>query len=438
MKKYIIYIFITLLSSVAYAQNQKISLADAIQIGLQNRIELKNQQLLIQLAESENDKIKAKWNPQVTASGDARINTQLQQNILPFKFGQNGFEAGETVLKFGRTFNTILTLQAEQKLYDANKKIDQKINTTQVENQKNQREQQEISIKQSISEAYYAAVFNKERIDFQRDALERATTNLDIAKVKFANGTMLESDFNRFQLDRSNAQISLNKALQDYELSVENLAYQMNQKVENMEIADNLASILKNSQAQTLMAIEQRPEIRGEEISISNYELNIQKQKVRNLPTVSAYANYTALQQNNSINPFMKDTWFPYNYLGIKANLLIFDGKQAKLNERDLKIRQQINQNNIEKLKADFNNEAQQAYKTLEQSQLDINETKKNIELAKQIFDIDKLRFEKGVLSLSELKNTEFSLQNAENNYLSSVYNFLVASIKYKKAVGSL
>ena len=76
-------------------------------------------------------------------------------------------------------------------------------------------------------------------------------------------------------------------------------------------------------------------------------------------------------------------------------------GKQAKLNERDLKIRQQINQNNIEKYKADFANEARQAFKTLEQAKLDIAETQKNIDLAKQIFATDKFRYEKGVLQLS-------------------------------------
>lgn len=437
MKKYII-AYITLMSSVAYAQNPKLSLDDAINLGLQNRIELKNQNLLIQLAETEDDKIKAKWNPQINATGDVRVNTQLQQNILPFKFGQNGIESGETVLKFGRTFVNTFGLQAEQKLFDANKKIDQKINLSQVDNQKNSLELQKINIKQAITEAYYLAIFNKERLTYAQDALDRANVNIKIAQVRLQNGTLLENDFKRFELDVSNAKIALTKALQDYEVSIENLAYQMNQKVESVEIADNLANILKNSSTNIPIAYQQRPEILSEEISIRNFDLNLQKQKIRNLPTVSAYANYTALQQNNSFNPFSKDTWFPFNYFGIKANLLIFDGKQSKLNERDLKIRQQINQNNIEKYKADFANEARQAIKTLEQAKLDIAETQKNIDLAKQIFATDKFRYEKGVLQFSDLKNAEFSLQNAENNYLSSVYNFLIASIRYKKAVGGL
>jgi outer membrane protein TolC len=54
---------------------QKITLNEAIQKGIENRIELKTQALNIEIANSENDKIKAKWLPQVSASGDVRWNT---------------------------------------------------------------------------------------------------------------------------------------------------------------------------------------------------------------------------------------------------------------------------------------------------------------------------------------------------------------------------
>lgn len=434
MKKILILSYLVTQSAIGFTQ--KLTLEEAINTGLQNRIELKNQQLLIQIAETENDKIKAKWLPQISASADMRANTQLQQNILPFAFGKNGIEAGESVIKFGRTFNNTLGLQAEQKIYDANKKLDQQLNATQVESQKNTLEQQRINIRQGITEAYYSAVFNKERISFAQKTLDRANTNLEIADARFKNGTILENDLNRFKLDVSNATLTLTKAKQDYALSIETLAYQMYAKPEGLDIATDLETILKATSLNQQTAYEQRPEIKSEEISIRSNDLNFLKQKTRNMPTVSAYGNYTALQQNNNFNPFAKDTWFPFNYVGIRANIALFDGKQVKLSQRDIRIRQQISQNNIEKYKADFANEARTTLKGLEQAKLDMAETQKNIELAKQILETDKFRYEKGVLQLSDLKNSEFSLQNAENNYLSSVYNFLVATVRYKKAVG--
>jgi len=166
--------------------------------------------------------------------------------------------------------------------------------------------------------------------------------------------------------------------------------------------------------------------------------LNAQKQRAKNWPTLAAYGNYSVLQLADQFNPFQSGTWFPFNYVGLRLNVPIFDGGQARLAAKDYRIRQQINRNTVEKFRAEFDYEAKSAFKQMTQARLDIGETQKNVALAQQILATDQLRFDKGTLTLSDLKNAEFSLQNAENNYLTSVYNFLVALVRYKKAVGGL
>ena len=64
------------------ASAQRLTLDDAIKLALENRWELKNQQLQIRLAEGENDKLRAKWLPQINASADMRWNTQLQTSVF--------------------------------------------------------------------------------------------------------------------------------------------------------------------------------------------------------------------------------------------------------------------------------------------------------------------------------------------------------------------
>jgi outer membrane protein TolC len=176
-------------------QAQKISLNQAIQIGLDNQIELKNQSLQVQIAQAENQKVKAKWLPQLSANADFRWNTQLQTTILPFDIsGQNPGSSSQA--RLGVPFNNTLGLQLEQKIIDANQKIDRKINQIQVENQQNTLEQQKIKLKQAITEAYYLAVFNQTRIAFAERQLARYQVDKESAETKFKSGTLLESDFN--------------------------------------------------------------------------------------------------------------------------------------------------------------------------------------------------------------------------------------------------
>ena len=420
--------------SVAFSQN--LTLEQAVQRGLENRIELKSQNLNVQIASSENEKVKARWLPQVSGSADLRWNTQLQTTVLPFALPGSG--ESQTEIKLGRPFNNTFILQAEQKLYDANRKIDRTVNDTQVEAQKNNLEQIRVNLSQSITEAYYNGVFAKERLNLSALALQRANSYFEVGKARFDQGAILKNDLDKLELDVSNARLTQTKNQQDYDLALIALQYQLN-TTDKVEPAEDLQAIFNYSQIiESQSNIEKRTEIKAEELNLRLNQLNAEKQLARNKPMVSAYGNYSFFQLAETFNPFEKGTWFPANYVGIRANVPIFDGRQARLAANDFKIRQQINTLNTERLRNDFSFESKSTWNTLQQSKLNLEEAKKNIALAQRILETDKFRFEKGVILLSDLKNTEYALQSAENQYLSSIYNFLIASVRYKRASGNL
>jgi outer membrane protein len=418
--------------------SQKYNLETAISEGLKNRIEIKNQKLLTEIANRQYAKIAAQWLPQVSGSVDMRWNTQLQTTILPFDItGQNPGE--NSTVKFGLPFNNSIGLQADQKIFDANKKIDKAINDNSVAQREIDLERQITNIKQSITEAYYGVLLNKEQIKTTQEAYERAKTALASAETKFKMGTLLENDFNRFVLDENNAKVALDKAKMDYDLTLSTLKYQMG-LTENIEIdaAEDLNLILAKTSASYHLQYETRPEIKSEEALLKLNSLNVDKQMAKNKPTLSAYGNYSVLQLNKQFNPFSANTWYPFNYVGVKLNVPIFNGKQSSLNATDFKIQQEINRNNLQKIRSDFEQEARTSTKQMVQAKLDLEQTQKNIQLAQSIYNVDKFRFESGVLALSDLKNSEYSLKQAENNYLNAIYSFLLAELKYKKATGNL
>lgn len=416
--------------------SQSLSLEQAVQQGMENRIELKSQNLNLQIASAENDKLKARWLPQVNGNADLRWNTQLPTTVLPFALPGTG--ESQTEIKLGRPFNNTFAVQADQKIYDANRKIDRQLNNTQVEAQKNTLEQIRINIKQAITEAYYNCVFAKEKLNLSALALQRASSYQEVGQARFEQGAILKNDLDKLELDVSNAKLAQTKNQQDYELALIALQYQMN-TTSKVEPAEDLQNIFNYSQiVESASNIDKRTEIKAEELNLRLNEINVQKQLARNKPSVSAYGNYSYFQLAESFNPFIKNTWFPSNYIGLRANVPIFDGRQARLAANDFKIRQQINTLNTERLRNDFTYESKSTWNTLQQSKLNLDEARKNIALAQRILETDKFRFEKGVILLTDLKNTEYSLQSAENQYLSSIYNFLIASVRYKKASGNL
>lgn len=417
-------------------QAQKLSLDDALKMALENRLEVKNQQLQLRISEGEEAKLRAKWLPQVNASADMRWNTQLQTSVFknaPFANGQ------DVKLVLGVPFNNNVGLSAEQKVYDAATKYDRLINQETVEGQKITLEKQKIDIKQAVTEAYYAVLFSQEKITLAEKAVVRAQAYWESGKTKWEKGTMLKNDFDRLLLDVNNAQTALTKAKQDLKVNQAYLLYQIGLKQSSVELTETLENVLATSENTTPeMALDTRPELKQEQSALRVNELLQQKQKSRLAPLVSAYGNYTALQLNDKFNPFSSGTWFPFNYVGLKLNIPLYDGKQTAILRNEYALKTQVNRNTIDKLKGDFEYEITNTTTVLAQEKANVLDTKKNVTLAQQILETDRFRYEKGTLLLADLKNTEYSLQNAETNYLNSVYQFLIAYVRYKKAAGTL
>jgi outer membrane protein TolC len=172
----------------------------------------------------------------------------------------------------------------------------------------------------------------------------------------------------------------------------------------------------------------ERPEIRAEEIERQRNALEVDKAGARLKPELSAYGNYTLLALDADLTD--------YSNLGVRAALPIYDGKQARLDAEEYRLRQQINDANLERLRADVAHEIKTARKSLAQARLSLEESQRNIDLARRIYETDQFRFRQGVLLQNDLKTAELSLQTAENNYLGVVYDYLVAALNYRKAIG--
>lgn len=428
MVRLFLMVFFLLLVNRALTQN--LSLAEAIETGIKNRTELKTGSLLLQLEQQKNDKIKAAWMPQVSASGDFRYNVILQKSVLPIgEFGIPGVgQDVTTTVAFGVPFNTTVGVDVTQKLYDPIKTIDKKLNGNAVNYQLIEIEKQKKDIRYAITQAYYDVLFQKEKVKITELAVSRAQVNLENVKTRFASGTALNNDVDRLTLDLSNAMLAARKAQQDYAFAIDQLKFQMNVgKDTKVEISETIQTMLESGSIMEPETPSVNSAILKEQIAMNDNQLLAQKMVRQNAPTVSAYGNLSVLALNEDINPF--------SFVGIRASMPLYDGRQSRLAQQDYQIKQRINQLTIEQLSGELDVNIQSAKKFWAQAKLDLEEGEKNVSLARQVYKTDVFRFEKGNLVLSDLKNSEFTLQNTENNYLAAAYNYLMAALKLDKVL---
>ena len=431
MKKNLFFLLFCAQCLFLTAQTQPISLPEAIDLGWKNRLELQEQALEIDIARRADTKVKAQWLPQVDVNADFRYNILLQQSVIPIgEFGIPGIPSDEIqTVAFGVPFQNQIGVDVKQKLFDANKSVDRKINATQTAIQETRLETEQLNIQIAVTEAYYTCLFQQEKIRIAEHNLALFQANLSNGQVKFDNGALLKNDLNRLQLDVSNANLTLTKARKDYDLAQEQLRFSMNAPEGSRWVpSENLVDLLARVPANLPSVEINRPELREQQLNSELNNLQADKQSARLKPSVSARGNLSALALNTDLTAF--------SFVGIQAAIPIYDGKLARLDAQDYQIRSQKNRIEGQRLEYTYSYEASSARMRFEKARLDMELSTENIALARDIYATDQGRYQLGAMSDTDLKSSQYALQAAENNYLNTVYELLVSGLQYQKAVG--
>ena len=152
--------------------------------------------------------------------------------------------------------------------------------------------------------------------------------------------------------------------------------------------------------------------------------------------SLNGFAHYGLLQFNDQFNPINTDTWFPYNYLGVRLRVPIYDGRLAKLNAQDQQLLKEKTLIELDDIQHQIQQQELLARQKLIFAQKSLTLAQDNLELAKEIYSNDQLSFQKGVLLPAELKSSEQEITRAKNNYLDALYDLLLADLELRTALG--
>jgi outer membrane protein len=436
-----IVIFFLLGSMFVYGQSNQamLSLNDAIQRALVNRYDLKIQKTSTKITEKQLSEVGTRSLPQISSDLDVRYNSQLQTNILPGSI-LGPPNAPNKEVQFGTKYNTLWGLNLNQQLFNPVNLSDRKIANIQTEYQKQNEKLTEINIKQDVTEAYFTALLWKEKVDLSAENVKRAQEVYQVTQNQLSNAQATQYDVQRNLIDVENAKATDEQNKNNYKLSVNDLLYKISDdSIRNPILTDKITDLI---QAFSLIPKDneeiKRTELTQEKIQLEIYKLNMKKQSLTYLPTLSVYGNYSLQYLNNDFTPFTSKNWYPFNYFGVKASIPIFDGGLKAKTRQEYELRSEMSKFNYSKLSRDFKQEVQSTQTALNNALSDLTYQKKNLSLIEDLYKIDTERLKNGAIKQSDLTTTYYTLQQTQTNYLNSVYNYLVAVVRYKKASGIL
>lgn len=413
-----------------------------MQLAVQHNYDLKNQQLNMALVDKDLEKIQAQRQPTIGLNGDLRSNPILQSSIIPgAAFTQPGQAAEEDRrIQFGTVFNVTFAVDATYSLYNPTYKTDLEINRTQQALETAALRKNTLDVKLTAATAYYDLLLQQTQINLAKNRLQRTQDLLAVARTQQEAGALLPVDLQKSQLDVQNAQILLDQTENASQRSRLNLARLLG--VQPSEIVLPASNALQiNPDTLKTPAVDEnlvaaRSEILEEQQRLQINELQMRRADKAYLPSVDLYGNLSAQHLSNDLAVW--DNWFPFMFVGIRASVPIFDGNLRTKNKETYQLQAEINQNNIARLREDLTYELQSAALDLENAISQLQDAQQNLQNAREIMTIDQRRYEAGALLYSDFRNTEFSVREAETNFLSASQNYLLATLNWMRASGKL
>jgi hydrophobe/amphiphile efflux-1 (HAE1) family protein len=422
-------------SNLSAQQNEpveKLTLEEAIQIGLQNNYNIILAKNDAAIAGNNNSLITTGFVPTVAAN--------LQQNNSLYNTEQQFLDGRQQSGNNASSKAVMTGVQLNWTIFDGTKMFVTKNKLEEIENLGNIQTRATIeNTVAAIQNTYFTIVQHEKYVKVIQEALQLSDERLKIANAKFSLGSASELTVLQTKVDmnadsanllQNQSAIIKNKALLN-ELLARDVATPFTvdtfiQFAEQMNY-DNLLTSIENDNPQLLSA----------RVNKEIAALNIKELRTNYGPRVSLYGAYNYNWQKNEVGFLQTNRSFGPAY-GLTASFNIFDGLQTRRNTQNAKIEMQSAQTNYEYSLNNVKSMLYRAYQdyvsNLQLAKLELS----NIDVAKKNVVVALERYKLGNINDIELRETQLKLVDAQSRLLIAQYQTKLAEVELFRLTGKL
>lgn len=389
------------------------------------------------IADAQAKEALADYLPKISLTGTVDDNLKVQQTVIP----GGVFGPDDIRVAFTKKFNTNGVAQLDQTIYDQSLINGLKANKYNVEQAGLNQQQNDETIIYNISTAYYQIMVYREQLDLLKINRENYQKQIEISALKVKKGVSLQKDLDKVTVDLNNAESQMKVAESNLTLSENQLKYEMGYPITdalNVEsINANTAPIQPITTANSQFTLTNRTDYRISEINSKLLEIDESRIKATGLPKLTAYAKYGTIGFGDNLNQSFS-TMSSYSAIGLKLSFPIFDFFKRNAQYNQAKFKRINAQENLKLDEGKFQMQYENARTKMLKEQSNVENNRRNIDLARSVFSTTDLQFQKGTTDLTDWLNSQNSLKEAQNNYLNSLYQFYLAKVDLEKAGGTL
>lgn len=436
MNKKIIVLFLFSCALKANAQ-ENWTLKQCIDYGLKNN---RNNAIYANEKRAADAKAKealADYLPRVSLTSTLDDNLKLQQTVIPAGiFGPN-----DVKVSLSKQYSSNATAQLDQVLYDQTLLTGLKAN-------KYNRQQAELHIQQSqeaiiynISTAWFQIFVYRQQLALLQVNKDTYEKQIAIYRLQVSKGTALQKDQDKVTVDYNNTISQIRVAESNLQLAQNELKYEMGYPINeplavNTSAGVEIPAALPEDSAGAFSPTT-RVDYKLSQINIKALQIEQARIRAEALPKLTAYARYGAVGFGNNLKESYS-TLLPFSAVGLKLTIPILDFYKRNAQYKQAEINRINAEEKLKLAEGQYTMEYENNRTKLLRAQANVENDQRNIALAESVLKVTDLQFQKGITDLTDWLNTQHSLREAQNSYLSSLYNYYLAKIDLEKAAGTL
>ncbi|WP_346353600.1 TolC family protein [Azotosporobacter soli] len=288
-------------------------------------------------------------------------------------------------------------------------------------------------IKLDATNGYYGILQARNLLQVAQESVDQLTAHLKNVQAQYGVGTVAKSDVLRSEVELANAQQSLIKAQNTYDLSISTLNNVIGLPLgTELSVKEELQYLPYEKTLDTCIdySLKNRPEVIQAAFGVEAAKENKRAAEGGHLPTIAVFG--TQDWNNKDFPGSGNSNWS----VGATLNWNAFDsgvtnaniGKAQQAFDKTLQLEQQT--------KDSVQLEVRQNFLGLREAEKRIDTSKVAVTKAEEDFKIAQVRYMAGVGTNIDVIDAQVALTQAKTNYYQALYDYNTSRAKLEKAMG--
>lgn len=414
------------LAPFATAENnqKRLNLEDALRFAVENNFTIKQAKERIRQQEGVVLETKALSLPKLTASASYSLNEKEISTSFPADDRAWG-----------------ISIKASQTVY-AGGGVRASIQSARLSREAALLELQGIVSEQllRVRTAYYAVLFNRERIQVQEENIKLLEEQLKTARNRFNAGSASNFDVLRAEVSLANGHPPLIQARNDYRLSIEEFRQTLGMTAANSGPIDVVGSLVTDGRDELQLsdalstARAKRPELQRIAKLTEAGEQSVRAAQSALRPSVEVFGRYDFAKGSAGAGwPDRIDG----ATVGVQGQWAIFDGRNTKGKTLQARSRLQQTKLSLEEYTLAIDVEVRRALSSRQEAWELVDSSNKVVSQAEEALRLANVRYGTGSATQLDVLTSQVALLDARLNQLSAVHRCNVAQAALRKALGA-